>query len=220
VRDHQQVCVWKDRSHDPSRLPLLLAGARTGRPGLPLLLEPLHQCASGFELLLEPFRSVKGASGGASRTWTPSPARSRFPTSAVPRASAARPHRGFASDIRQMRARTSEATAGRPGPHRRLFQVQYRVKPARCQRRDRLGLDDGDDLRPAAPQAGEQDPEQAVGGAQAWARRGALEDGQLMPQRDVLEHQGAVGPDPTEEAGEDEGEHGGHHPAGRAEVQS
>jgi hypothetical protein len=26
-----------------------------------------------------------------------------------------------------------------------------------------------------------------------------LEDGQLMPQRDALEHQGAVGPDPTEE---------------------
>ena len=58
------------------------------------------------------------------------------------------------------------------------------------------------------------------GQAQAWARRGALEDGQLMPQRVVLEHQGALGPDPAEEAGEDEGEHGGHHPAGRAEVQS
>jgi hypothetical protein len=41
-----------------------------------------------------------------------------------------------------------------------------------------------------------------------------LEDGQLMAQREVLEHQGVLGPDPAEEAGEDEGEHGGHHPSG------
>ena len=84
---------------------------------------------------------------------------------------------------------------------------------------DGLGLDDGDDLRPAVPQTGEQDPEHAVGGAQAWTRRGPLEDGQLMAQREVLEHQGALGPDPAEEAGEDEGEHGGHHRSGRPEVQ-
>ena len=64
-----------------------------------------------------------------------------------------------------------------------------------------------------------QDPEQPVGGSQAWTRRGPLEDGQLMAQREVLEHQGVLGPDPAEEAGEDEGEHGGHHPSGRPEVQ-
>ena len=81
------------------------------------------------------------------------------------------------------------------------------------------GLDDGDGIRPAAPQAGQQDPEQAVGGPQAWTRRGALEDGQLVPQREVLEHQGALGPDPAEEAGEDEGDHAGHHRSGRPEVQ-
>ena len=75
----------------------------------------------------------------------------------------------------------------------------------------RLGLDDGDGLRPAAPQAGEQDPEQPVGGAQAWARRGPLEDGQLMTQREVLERQGAAGPKSEEEAREDQGEHAGHH---------
>ena len=81
------------------------------------------------------------------------------------------------------------------------------------------GLDDGDGIRPAAPQAGQQDPEQPVGGSQPWTRRGALEDGQLVPQREVLEHQGALGPDPTEEAGEDEGQHAGHHRSGRPEVQ-
>jgi hypothetical protein len=83
----------------------------------------------------------------------------------------------------------------------------------------RLGSDDGDGLRPAVPQAGEQDPEQPVGGSQAWTRRAAPEDRQLMPQREVLEHQGALGPDPAEETGEDEADHGGHHPVGRPEVQ-
>ena len=59
----------------------------------------------------------------------------------------------------------------------------------------RGGLDDGDGIRPAGPQAGQQDPEQAVGGSQPWTRRGPLEDGQLMAQGEVLEHQGVLGPD-------------------------
>ena len=84
---------------------------------------------------------------------------------------------------------------------------------------DGLGLDDGDDLCPAVPEAGEQDPEDSVGRSQAGTRRGPLEDGQLMAQREVLEHQGVLGPDPAEEVGDDEGEHGGHHPSGRPEVQ-
>ena len=115
-------------------------------------------------------------------------------------------------------ARTSGATAGWPGPFRRLFQVQNSLK-CPLPPDDGLWLDDGDDLRPAVPQTGEQDPEHAVGGAQAWTRRGPLEDGQLMAQREVLEHQGVLGPDLAEEAGEDEGEHGGHHPSAPLEVQ-
>ena len=43
-------------------------------------------------------------------------------------------HRGWASAIRWMSARTSGAPAGRPGPVRRLFQVHNSLKPARCQR--------------------------------------------------------------------------------------
>jgi hypothetical protein len=39
-----------------------------------------------------------------------------------------------------------------------------------------------------------------------------------MPQREVLEHQGALGPDPADETGEDEGDHGGHHRSGRPKV--
>jgi len=40
-----------------------------------------------------------------------------------------------------------------------------------------------------------------------------------MAQREVLEHQDALRPDPTEEAGEDEGEHAGHHRSGPLELQ-
>ena len=69
------------------------------------------------------------------------------------------------------------------------------------------------------PQTGEQDPKQAVGGAQAWARRGPVENGQLMPQREVLEYQGALGPKSEEEAREDQGQHAGHHRSGRPELQ-
>jgi hypothetical protein len=78
---------------------------------------------------------------------------------------------------------------------------------------------DGDGIVPAAPQAGQQDPEQPVGPPQARARRGTLEDGQLVPQREVLEHEGALGPDLAEEADEDEGDHAGHHRSGRPTVQ-
>jgi UDP-N-acetyl-D-glucosamine dehydrogenase len=45
-----------------------------------------------------------------------------------------------------------------------------------------------------------------------------LEDDQLVPQREVLKHEGALGPDTTEEACEDHGDHAGHHRAGRPKV--
>ena len=43
------------------------------------------------------------------------------------------------------------------------------------------------------------------------ARHGAVEDDQLMAQREVLEHQGTAGPEREEEAREDQGQHAGHH---------
>jgi hypothetical protein len=39
-----------------------------------------------------------------------------------------------------------------------------------------------------------------------------------VPQREVFEDQGAVAPDPAEEADEDEGNHAGHHRSGRPKV--
>jgi hypothetical protein len=68
--------------------------------------------------------------------------------------------------------------------------------------------------RPRAA-AGPKVPESTIWKGQ---RRGAPEDGQLVPQRQVLTHQGALAPDTTEEAGEDEGDHAGHHRSGRPKV--
>ena len=62
-----------------------------------------------------------------------------------------------ASDVRGNRRAAGPAPLALPGP------VPDEASPMPAE--DRLGLDDGDDLRPAAPQAGEQNPEQAVGGA-------------------------------------------------------
>jgi hypothetical protein len=61
--------------------------------------------------------------------------------------------------------------------------------------------------------------EQPARGSQAWTRRGALADGQLVPQRQIFEHQDAAGSEHAEEAGEDEGNHAGHHRSGGPELQ-
>jgi hypothetical protein len=49
------------------------------------------------------------------------------------------PHRGFASDIVRIRVRTSGGTVGRP-TRRRLFHVQNRRMPWRCQAMTVSGL--------------------------------------------------------------------------------
>ena len=93
------------------------------------------------------------------------------------------------------------------------------MKPARCQRMTVAGWTMETASAQPLHRRESRTQNSAVGGPQAWTRRGALEDGQLVPQREVLEHQGALGPDPAEEAGEDEGDHAGHHRSGRPKVQ-
>ena len=163
-------------------------------------------------------RSGTVAFDGEPCIWTPSPVRSRRPVSAVPRGSAARP-RGVgtthSSDERSdlwgdVRA-AWPVPAALPGPEE--LEAGPLPPDHGC------GLNDGHRIRPAAPQAGQQDPEQPVGGSQPWTRRGALEDGQLVPQREVLEHQGAAGSQHAEEACDDEGDHAGHHRSGRPKLQ-
>src|SRR2546425_12044231 len=111
-----------------------------------------------------------------------------------------------------MSARTSRATAGRPGPFRRLFHVQKSVKPVRCHRITVAGWTT--ETASAQP-LHRRDSKTKKSRAEVRSRgRGAVrwEDGQLVPQREGLEHQRALGPEPTKEAREDEGDHPRHHP--------
>jgi hypothetical protein len=43
-------------------------------------------------------------------------------------------------------------------------------------------------------------------------------DGQRVPQRQIFEHQDAAGSEHAKEAGEDDGNHGGHLRSGRPEL--
>jgi hypothetical protein len=118
-----------------------------------------------------------------------------------------------------MSARTSGATAGRPGPVRRLLQVQKTLKPDRCHRITVAGwtTEMASVQRTHRRDSRTQNKRSAV--RSRGRGTGALEDDQLVPQREVLEHEGALGPDTTEEACEDQGDHAGHHRSGRPTVQ-
>jgi hypothetical protein len=63
-----------------------------------------------------------------------------------------------------MSARTSGATAGRPSPFRVALPgpIQLEARPLPAEHGG--GLDDGDGIRPAVPQAGQQDPEKVPHG--------------------------------------------------------
>ena len=82
-----------------------------------------------------------------------------------------------------------------------------------------LGFDQGKGVSPAAPQSAQEDPKQPVGDSQPRPRRGALEDRELVTQREVLEHQGPAGPEHEEEAVEREGQHAGHGESDRSDIQ-
>jgi hypothetical protein len=115
-----------------------------------------------------------------------------------------------------MSARTSGAMAGRPGRCRRLFRVQTSLKPDRCHRTTVAGWTT--ETAAAQPRHRWDSTTQSRRSQVRNRGRGALEDGQLVPQREVLEHQGLAGPEHAEEAGEDEGNHAGHHPSDRPKV--
>ena len=100
--------------------------------------------------------------------------------------------------------------AGRPGPCRRLFQVQTSLKPVRCHRMTVSGWTTATASVQPRHRRASRTQNSRSDGPQAWTRRGALEDGQLVPQGEVLEHQGALGPESEEEAREDQGQHAGH----------
>ena len=86
---------------------------------------------------------------------------------------------------------TGNGRAAQPFPP--AFPVPYQLEPGPLPADHGLGFDQGEGVSPGARYSAQEDPEQPVGGSQAWPRRGALEDGQLVPQREVLEHQGPAG---------------------------
>jgi hypothetical protein len=94
---------------------------------------------------------------------------------------------GFSRHIRRIKARTSREMSGRPGWPRRTFQTQNRRKPARAQATTVSGLD-GQGRTPAAPDAGQPDPKQAVRRGQLEAfSRGAPKHTDLEAQSQVLQ---------------------------------
>jgi hypothetical protein len=54
---------------------------------------------------------------------------------------------------------------------------------------DRLGLDEHENLGPPSPEATQDDPEPAVGCRHPRSAACLHEDAELVPQREVLEHQ-------------------------------
>jgi len=89
-----------------------------------------------------------------------------------------------ANIVRQKRATGAPAAPGQPVP----VDPETRTVPAH----DRVWLDDGEALRPTAPEAAKHDPEESVGrldgGASSTGQRG-----ELLAQGQVLDHQVAAG---------------------------
>src|SRR5258705_6278289 len=70
--------------------------------------------------------------------------------------------------------------------------VQVEAEAGAVPTDDRLGLDEHEDLGPPSPEAAQDDLEPAVGCRHPRSAACLHEDAELVPQRDVLEHQ--VGP--------------------------
>ena len=119
---------------------------------------------------------------------------------------------------RRMSARTSGATAGRPGPFRRLFQAQKSLKPARCHRITVAGWTtetasvQPPHRRDSRTQSSRSEGRRRGRGAVRWRTASWCRNARFSSTRDAL------GPDPAEEAGEDEDDHAGHHRSGRPKV--
>jgi hypothetical protein len=88
-----------------------------------------------------------------------------------------------------------------------LFQAQKSVKPVRCHRITVAGWTTQMASVQPAHRRDRRTQNRRSAVRSRWTRHGALEDAQLVPQREVLEHEGALGPDTTQEAYEDQGDH-------------
>src|SRR5216684_3515247 len=97
------------------------------------------------------------------------------------------PHGGFSRLILRIRSRTSPETAGRPTLPCRIFQVQKRRNPLRCQAIAVAGLTMSSAERQSHQTRERKTQKQTVGGSQLRPFSGrALEDADLVPESDVL----------------------------------
>jgi hypothetical protein len=78
------------------------------------------------------------------------------------------PHRGLASDIRRMSARTSGCDGRAAGSVPAALPGPEQPKASPMPPDDGLGSDLGEGVSSAAPQPAQEDPEPPVGGVQAW----------------------------------------------------
>jgi len=101
----------------------------------------------------------------------------------------------------RINSRTSLGTDGQPGLPRRIFQLQNRPNPWRCQPNGGR-LEDGKARFPAVPDRGEPGPEEAVSGGELRTLDGALEYANLMAQGEDLQLQGGSAPKRGAQEGE------------------
>src|SRR6266851_532791 len=103
------------------------------------------------------------------------------------------PQFGLARAISAMRRRTAASFRGRPnGP--RDFHFQKRRKPCRCQPTTVSGLTMRKCAAPMGPDLGKAGPEGSVDGGDRRMRRPPVEEGELLAESQVLEHQLPAGP--------------------------
>ncbi len=117
------------------------------------------------------------------------------------------PQRGLALLMFRISSRISGATLGRPGLRRRLFQVQYRLNPQRCQRTTVSGFTMTRTL--SSPDSAQQHPKPAVDLREPRPFHGPAEDGKLLPKSDILESQLATSLEGRDESGNQRRNHAG-----------
>jgi len=100
------------------------------------------------------------------------------------------PQSTFSRLILRIRSRISQETAGRPTRPCRIFQVQKRRNPLRCQAIAVAGLTMSSAEAPVAPDPGEEHPKQTVGGSQLRPFPGrTLKDPNLVAESHVFQLQ-------------------------------
>ena len=125
------------------------------------------------------------------------------------------PQRGLALLMFRINSRISGATPGRPGLRRRLFQVQYRLNPQRCQRMTVSGFTMTRTLSQSVQilRNSTQNPRSTFESRGRFTER--REHGELLPKSDILESQLATSLEGRDESANQQRNHAGMVPADR-----